>query len=103
TRLRARAADRDALLAVLDGMIGRAWRRLQPFELAVGSVTLEIERAADHGARRNESFEPALETEDALRDALRAIAEPLLAAPAGVRALHLRLGRLASPGRQTPL
>jgi DNA polymerase-4 len=103
TRLRARAADRDGLLAVLDGLLLRAWRRVQPFGLGIGSVGVEVQRGNEHADRRTETFEPALDSEDGVRDAVHAMAAPLLVTPAGVRGLALRLGRLASPDRQARL
>ncbi len=102
-RLRARAADRQALLAIVEGIVGRVWRRIHPFDLTIGSLTLEIHRAGDGGERRSDAFEPPIETEDELRAAARTMAESLATTPAGVRGLALRAARLSPPARQAPL
>jgi DNA polymerase-4 len=100
--LRSRRNDHGALEAVLDGLVDRACRRMRPFALAAGSVTVEARRP-EGSARRTENVAPGVSDEATLRDVVRALAAPLLEPPAGVRSLVVRLGRLATPHPQSPL
>jgi len=100
--IRARGSDREALQEILDGLALRAARRLRPFHLRAGSVTVEVQRGAS-AQRRSESVQPATADEDTLREMIRLLAEPLIEPAGTVRALQVRLSRLAGPSRQTPL
>lgn len=100
--LRSRRNDHDALEGVLDGLSDRACRRMRPFGLAAGTITVEARRP-EGTARRTETVAPGLSDEATVRDVVRALAAPLLEPPAGVRSLVVRLGRLAAPHPQSPL
>src|SRR4051812_8045108 len=71
--LRDRHTDREALEGVLDGLAGRACRRLRPFALAAGSITVEARRA-EGAIRRTEPLEPGLDDEETARTVVRALA-----------------------------
>jgi DNA polymerase IV len=100
--LRSQRNDRDGLEALLDALSERACRRLRPFGLAAGSVTVEVRRPEGSG-RRGETIAPGVADEATVREVVRSLAAPLLEPAAGVRALLVRLGRLASPRPQAPL
>ncbi len=93
--------DRAALAAVFEGLATRAWRRLRPFGLAAGSVTVEVRRAAS--TQRKTDVYDGLADEQQITDAVRRLADPLLDPAAVVRGVQVRLGRLAGPRRQAPL
>ncbi|HUG52011.1 MAG TPA: hypothetical protein VMR21_00345 [Vicinamibacteria bacterium] len=97
-----RHADREGLEGVLDGLATRAWRRLRPFGLAAGAVSVEVRRA-DGVLRRTETLDPGLEDDETARVVARGLAGPLLTPPAGVRALSVRLARLHPPRPQASL
>jgi DNA polymerase-4 len=92
--VRDRRADRAALLGLVDALAARAFRRLRPFDLAAGAVTVEVRRA-DVALKRDDSFDPALTDAETVSGIARVLAEPLLEPAAGVRSLQVRLGRLA--------
>lgn len=100
--IRSRRADRESLLEVLEGLAARAARRLRPFELRAGAVSVEVLRGSN-GLRRSEEMVPAVADEETLRQVTRALAEPLLDPPASVRTLQVRLARLAGPTAQGAL
>lgn len=100
--IRAKGSDRAALTAVVEGLARRAVRRLRPFELGAGSLSVEVRRA-DHAQRAAESCDPGVSDEEMVVEAARHLAEPLLDPPGSVRGLQVRLGRLARPSPQTPL
>lgn len=101
-RIRDRRSDRLALEEIADTLARRSARRLKPFRLAARAVGVEVRR--DDGDRRSaDVFEPALEGEDAIADAVHALAGPLLEPAGPVRALQVRLSRLEPPGTQAPL
>jgi DNA polymerase-4 len=100
--LRSRRNDHTTLEAVLDGLSDRACRRLRPFGLAAGSVTVEACRP-EGAARRSENVAPGVSDEATVKDIVRTLAAPLLEPPTGVRTLAVRLGRLAAPHPQAPL
>lgn len=100
--VRDRATDAAALTALLDGLVHRACRRLRPFGLAAGSLSIEIERGPSC-ERRSESLGPATSDEDTLAMVAASLALPLLEPALTVRRLALRLGRLDRPSRQEPL
>ncbi len=52
--------------------------------------------------RRSESVEPGIADEATAREVVRSLAAPLLAPVAGIRALHVRLARLAPPPAAGP-
>jgi DNA polymerase-4 len=100
--IRDRGADRLALEEIADALARRATRRLKPFRLAVRAVLVEVRRAADV-ARGSDAFSPGVSDEDAIASRVRALLEPLLEPAEGVRALQVRLARLAPPTAQAPL
>jgi DNA polymerase-4 len=95
TSVRDRASDADALQALLDGLVRRALRRLLPFDLAVGGLTIEVRRG-DTTLARSARFPVALRDEAALRSVAGRIARPLLEPAHLVRGLRLRLAQLAA-------
>ena len=97
--VRDRRSDRLALLETVEALAERACRRLRPFQLAAGSLVVEVHRA-DQASRRDQAFEPAVSDPETARGVARTLAEGLVDPPAGVRALQVRLTRLAPPGRQ---
>jgi DNA polymerase IV len=100
--LRDRRTDREGLEAILDGLAGRACRRLRPFGLAAGTVTVEVRRP-DGPVRRTEAVEPGIEEDATGRAAVRTLAQGILEPAASVRALVVRLGRLHRPRPESTL
>jgi len=100
--VRDRGSDAAALLALVDSLVQRACRRLKPFGLAAGSLTVEIERGAGND-RRSENLWPPTGDRDTLAVAGAALAQPLLEPAASVRRVTLRLGKLARPTSQESL
>jgi DNA polymerase-4 len=100
--IRDRRTDREALRQVVEGLAGRACRRLRPFGLAAGTVTVELRRG-DLTARREENLEPGVTNEETARAVARALAEPILEPASTVRAVQVRLTRLGRPGAQASL
>jgi hypothetical protein len=100
--IRDRRTDRQALRAVVEGLAARACRRLRPFGLAAGTVTVELRRG-DTTLRREETLEPGLVDEDTARAVASALVEPVLDPASTVRSVQVRLGRLGRPGAQTSL
>jgi DNA polymerase IV len=98
----ARDYDRTALDALFDDLAAQTLRRLRPFELAAGGISVEVRRGADVD-RRNQILETPIQDERELQEVVRALAAPLLDPSAGVRGLQLRLTRLARPSAQVPL
>ena len=92
--IRSRHNDRAVLETILDGLAERACRRLRPFNLQAGSLAVEVRRA-EGTLRRSESVEPGIADEATAREVVRSLAAPLLTPSTGVRALHVRLARLA--------
>lgn len=102
TPLRSSGADRAALEAVLEGLVARALRRLRPFGMVARTLSVEVRRA-EHTLRRSQDVPSGVGDEDTAREVARALAEPLLVPAASVRALQVRLGRLARALPQEPL
>lgn len=100
--IRDRRTDRQALRQVVAGLAARACRRLRPFGLAAGTVTVELRRG-DMAVRREENLEPGLADEDTARAVASALVEPVLEPASTVRSVQVRLTRLGRPGAQTPL
>jgi DNA polymerase-4 len=100
--IRDRRTDRAALEDVLEGLVRRAARRLRPFDLSAGLLTVEVRRPGDE-LRRSESLSPPRADEESISERARALAEPLLDPAATVRSLQVRLGRLAPPAPQSSL
>lgn len=92
--IRDRRTDRAGLLAVAEGLAQRACRRLRPFDMAAGVVTVEVRRT-EGSLRRDETFEPGIADEATARQVVRALADPLVEVAAGVRVIQVRLSRLA--------
>jgi DNA polymerase-4 len=100
--LRDRRTDREGLEAILDGLATRACRRLRPFGLGAGAVTVEVRRL-DGPVRRTETLEPGVRDEETARAVVTGLAAPILEPVAGVRALVVRLARLQRPRPQSTL
>jgi DNA polymerase-4 len=100
--IRDRRTDGQALRQVVEGLAARACRRLRPFGLTAGTVTVELRRG-DATIRREENVEPGLADDDTARAIARALVEPVLDCASTVRAAVVRLSRLGRPGAQTPL
>ena len=103
TSIRDRRSDREALASVIDGLARRACRRLRPFGLSAGTVTVEVRRGAEGGVRRDDELDPGLTDPDTVAAVARSLAEPLLEPPASVRSVQVRLSRLTIAGSQAPL
>lgn len=99
--VRDRRSDAGVLAEIVERLAERACRRLRPFGLEAGHVSVEVERA-DSAPRREESLDPPLRDEATARTVARALAQPLLEA-GPVRAVRVKLARLAAPGPQRPL
>jgi DNA polymerase-4 len=100
--VRDRRSDGEALLDTLGALAERAARRLRPFHLAAGSLIVEVRRG-DQVARQDHACEPGLDDPEATREMARALGEALVDPARGVRALQVRLTRLAPPGGQAVL
>lgn len=100
--IRAKRTDRAALAEIVGALASRAARRLRPFGLAAGALTVEVRRA-DSPARRSETFPSALAAEDTLRDVALALAAPLLDPAGTVKAVQVRLTRLGAVSGQATL
>lgn len=95
--------DMESLLLVVDGLAARATRRLRPFELAAGALTLEVRRADSSARRSSDAFNPGISDVETAQAVARGLAEPLLDPAAGVRGLQLRLTRLSRTRAIAPL
>jgi DNA polymerase IV len=100
--VRDRHSDQAVLLALVEGLAARASRRLRPFGLVAGGISIEIARQGSID-RRTESLAPPACDEAILGEAAARLALPLLDPASSVRALHVRLTRLGLPTRQAPL
>ncbi|HLA77486.1 MAG TPA: hypothetical protein VJU18_07915 [Vicinamibacteria bacterium] len=100
--IRDRRNDRATLASIVESLAGRAFRRLRPFGLTPGALTVEVERQATT-LRRDEAFDPGLGTEEAAAAVARTLAQPLIEPALGVRTLRVRLSRLQRPGAQASL
>lgn len=99
--VRDRRSDAAVLSEMVERLAERACRRLRPFGLEAGHVSVEVERA-ESVLRREETLDPPLRDEATARTVARALALPLLES-GPVRALRVKLARLATPGPQRPL
>jgi DNA polymerase-4 len=102
TIIRARRTDRAALLDIVGALASRAARRLRPYDLAAGALTVEVRRA-DSPARRSETFASATAGEDALREVALALAAPMIDPAGSVKAIQVRLTRLGAVSGQATL
>ncbi len=100
--IRDRRADRAALLEIVDSLAARAARRLRPFGLEAGAVTVEVQRG-DVPSRRTENAEPGLATEESASTVACTLAESLVDPAGTVRRVQVRLTRLQPAGLQTAL
>jgi len=101
-QVRDRRADAEALRLVVDALARRAARRLRPFHLAARVVTVEVRRLTN-ADRRSETFLHGISAEDTVAECAGDLAGPMLEHPGGIRAVHVRLGRLEPPTSQAPL
>jgi DNA polymerase-4 len=102
TPIRDRRSDRLALETILKELARRAFRRLRPFGMGAGLLSVEVRRA-ERTLRHSEAFEVEPLREEGAPDATVQLAASLLDPPSAVLGLSVRLGRLALPGRQAPL
>jgi DNA polymerase-4 len=100
--IRDRRTDREGLEAVADALARRAARRLRPFRLSTGAVSVEVRRAVD-SSRRAETLRPSLADEDSIAALVATLTAPLVEEAEGVRSLHVRLARLEPPSSQATL
>ena len=101
-KIRARGSDRAALETLLEGLATRAFKRLRPFGLRAGMVTVEIRRG-EASQRRRETFQPGLADDETARGggpgSGRAAARARGSGPSRPVASDAALG----PGSQSPL
>lgn len=95
-------SDRPALLAVIDGLVARACRRLRPFGLGAQAIVVEAARR-EGVSRQSDAFAAPLADEARLAAVAREMSAALLEPAAGVRTLTVRLSRLEAPGHQRTL
>jgi DNA polymerase IV len=100
--IRDRRTDRAALVDVTAGLASRAARRLRPFDLAAGMLTVEIRRRTQ-AVRRSEALSSAVADEATLQAVAQRLVEPLLDPAAGVRTIEVRLTRLRRTSPQASL
>ena len=100
--IRDRRSDGAALRDVFDGLARRAARRLRPFDLGAEQVAVEVRRP-EGNARRSESLGEEVSDDEAIAEAVRGLAEPLIEPATRVRTVAVRLSRLHAKGAQTPL
>src|SRR5262245_2642340 len=94
--------DRETLQAMLDGLVSRLARRLRPFELRAEHLGFGV-GGAERTLRRADSVATGLDDEEALTEAVRKLAAPLIEPAAGVRSITVRLGRLRRGSAQATL
>ncbi len=102
SRVRDRRSDGGVLQEMVDALARRATRRLRPFRLLAGALTVEVRRASDV-LRKGQLLQPPVADEETLAALARQLAAALVAPADGVRSLQVRLSRLESPSSQTPL
>jgi len=100
--VRDRRSDPLALAEIADSLARRAARRLKPFRLGAGAITIEVRRATDVERRAVTLADPT-DDEDKVAEAARALALPLVEPADAVRALLVRVARLGPIGFQAPL
>jgi DNA polymerase-4 len=100
--IRARHTDHAALSEIVGGLAARAARRLRPFDLAAGALSVEVRRT-ESPARRSETFPSPIAAEDSLRDRALALAGPMLDPAGTVKAIQVRLTRLGATSGQATL
>jgi nucleotidyltransferase/DNA polymerase involved in DNA repair len=102
TVIRSRRTDHAALSEILAALASRAAKRLRPFGLAAGTLSVEVRRA-DSPSRRSEQFAAPVASEETLREVALALAAPLLDPAESVKAVQVRLTRLGAQTGQTSL
>jgi DNA polymerase-4 len=93
--------DAAGVLEMIGGLARRAARRLRPFDLAAGVVTVEVRRR-DRTTRRSHGPGPGLWEDEVLERACRDLAQPLIDPAVGVRSVEVRLTRLTRRPAETP-
>jgi DNA polymerase-4 len=100
--IRDRRTDRTSLLEVVGSLAARAARRLRPFGLETGQVTVEVQRSAVP-LRRARNIEPGVSDEATASAVAVALADPLVDPASTVRRIQVRLARLQPAGVQATL
>lgn len=102
TLVRSRTIDREGLQDLLEALVARALRRLRPFGLHARTLTVEVRRA-EGALRRSQDVPSGVADEATAREVVHHLAQALLEPAGGVRALQVRLSRLARPLAQAAL
>jgi DNA polymerase IV len=102
TTVRDRRADQEGLREMIATLARRGVRRLRPFSLAAGTLSIEV-RKPEGVLRRVESFEPGIADEETAAAVAASLCDPLLSEAGAVRSLQVRLSRLAGKHGQVPL
>jgi DNA polymerase IV len=92
----------EGLVGMLDRLVARAFARLRPFGLGAGMLSVDV-RTLDREEHRSETLEPELFDTATAQGVARRLTVPLLDPPLCVRALGLRLARLAPARAQASL
>ncbi|MGH9887893.1 MAG: DNA polymerase Y family protein, partial [bacterium] len=100
--IRDRRTDRASLIEVVDSLAARAVRRLRPFGLEAGQITVEVQRG-EVPARRTENVEPGLTDEATACAVATTLADALVDPASSVRRVQVRLTRLQPAGLQATL
>jgi DNA polymerase-4 len=101
THIRDARTDGAALLEVAGALAGRAARRLRPFDLVAGMLSVEVRRK-DRADRRSSA--PGVLTEEAeIQHTAQRLVQDLIEPARGVRTIEVRLTRLRRRTSQEPL
>jgi len=100
--VRDRTSDTLALVEIAESLARRAARRLKPLRLGTSAIAVEVRRSNDT-ARRAITLAGPTDDEDAVAERVRTLAPSLVEPADAVRALSVRLARLAPPASQAPL
>jgi DNA polymerase-4 len=100
--VRDRRSDRAVLLGVAETLARRAARRLKPFRVLAGAMTVDVRRTSG-SARGGRALRPPASGEDTLAAIAHTLAEPLLEPANGVRVIQVRLWQLERPSSQATL
>lgn len=95
--LRDPRCDTVDLAAVADAVARRAARRLKPFRLDPGLVTVELRLPGGRAERSTEAMAPGTADEESIATRARSLAARLLAPGCPVRGVLVRLSKLQAP------